>query len=662
MKPSIRSKRSLLAGLLAGVLLLAGCGEERARAGYRTLNPGYSRVSSRVLAREVQVPTRANLDYAAYSGNVMLWDSPADPVRLPQAPTAEGLRFGGLLNDPRASAEELPLTPAERASPFHWKPALDFLLENDFESTRPLAEAYGKVSAERWGFTGDAPPLVEFAELYVSAKDSSAWVKLEWKPWARPVPPGWKDADGDGFAEAYGRLDKTLFPPKLVALLRGEYSTRRLSEEETIDYGHQLAAYWYPSRNTDFQDLRGRGPWPAPEVEADVREEMKGSQVSQPLFALRGKPRGVPVYFVLRVPEMGAKAPVESRAASAASGRAVADNLAEYLASIRDRETSLLAEAGNGSWTAWSERLAPFRADVSSLLRSQPASVMAFKGPRDVLIFRRELEYLLAGDLRELPRNRNPIETIVALRDSLASLGIDFLFVPIPTKQDVYPGLVSRAGLRRAGGVAQPYLRKVLLDLSERQVETLDLLTLFQEAAAAEKESLYQRQDTHWSSRGLQAAAGLLAERVMSYAWFAEVYPEEIRYGTRDTSFGQLGDLYDRLPADLRAGLGPETVRGTQVVLPDGSPYQDSPEAPVLMLGDSYTGVFQLTGCRHAGVTAHLARALGGPVDLIMGWGGGPEAPAKLRRAGPEALQGKRLVIWVMSARDLFVYPGGWSR
>jgi hypothetical protein len=655
-------KRLALAWLTAGAVILGGCGEERAAGGFRNLNAGYSRVASRVLAREVSVPTRANLDYAAYSGNVLLWDAPADTVRLPQAPSEESLRFQGLLDEFRGSAEGLPLTQAERASPFHWKPALDFLLERDFEASRPLAEAYGKVAAERWGFTGDAPALVEFAELYVSGKDSSAWVKLEWKPWARPAPAGWKDDDGDGFPETHARLDKALFPPKLAEILRGEYSTRRLTEEEAIDYGHQLAAYWYPSRNTDFQDLRGRGPWPAPEVEADVREEMKGAQVARPLFALRGKPHGVPVYFVLTVPGMGEKAPVESHAVSASSGRAVADNLAEYLASIRDRETSLLAEAGNGSWAAWGKRLAPFRADVSALLRSQPASVMAFKAPREMLVFRRELEYLLAGDLQQLPPNRNPIETIVALRDSLASLGIDFLFVPIPTKQDIYPSLVSRAGVLRAGGVAQPYFRKVLLDLSERQVETIDLLTLFQESAAGDEESLYQRQDTHWSSRGVQTAAGLLAERVMSYAWFAEVYPEEIRYGTRDTSFTQLGDLYDRLPAAAKAGLGPEIVRGSQVILPDGGLYQDSPEAPVLVLGDSYTGVFQLTGCRHAGVTAHLARAIGGPVDLIMGWGGGPEAPAKLRRAGPEALKGKRLVIWMMSARDLFVYPGGWSR
>jgi hypothetical protein len=659
-------RAAVLVCVMSGALTLAGCGREEASPGFRTLNAGYSRVSSRILAREIPVPTRANLDYAAYAANVMLWDSPADTVRLARAPGAEGLRFGGLLADFRQTAEELPVSEAARKAPLHWKPALDFLLEQDFESARPLAEAYGRVAAERWGFEGDAPPLVEFAELYLGDEDSTAWVRLEWKPWASPAPSGWKDGDGDGFREAYARLDGSRFTPKLIALLRGGYSTRVLSEAEAIDYGHQLAAYWYPSRNTDFQDLRGSGPWPGNEVEADVRGELKGGTVPQPLFALRGKPKGTPVYFVVSIPGFGAERPAGSGASTdrgaPTAGRAVADNLGEYLSSIRDRETSLLADAG-GTWDAWGARLAPFRRDVSDLLQSQPVSVMAFQGRRGVLLFRRELEYLLAGDLQKLPRDKNPIEAIVSLRDSLASLGIDFLFVPIPTKQDVYPDLVSASGTGTAGGVAQPYFRKMLLDLSDRQVETVDILSLFRDSARGGGELLYQRQDTHWTSRGLKIAAGALAERVMSYAWFGETYPEEVRYVTRDTAFAQLGDLYDRLPATLRSGVGPEKLQASRVFLPEGgAPYQNDPGAPVLVLGDSYAGVFELTGCRNAGVSAHLARAMGGPVDLIMGWGGGPEAPRKLRRAGPEALAGKRLVIWMMSARDLFVYPGGWGR
>src|SRR3989338_7276535 len=70
----------------------------------KTLNSNYDRTSSRVLVREVAAPTRALLDYAAYSANVMLWDAPADTLRWPQV-TAEDLRFGGFLGPPGPKPE-----------------------------------------------------------------------------------------------------------------------------------------------------------------------------------------------------------------------------------------------------------------------------------------------------------------------------------------------------------------------------------------------------------------------------------------------------------------------------------------------------------------------------------------------------------------------------
>ena len=105
----------------------------------------------------------------------------------------------------------------------------------------------------------------------------------------------------------------------------------------------------------------------------------------------------------------------------------------------------------------------------------------------------------------------------------------------------------------------------------------------------------------------------------------------------------------------------PETLVGVQVLRPDGAPYDDDAASPDVLLGDSFTGVYQLTDCEHAGLSAHLARALGHPVDLVMSYGGGPNVRHKLMRRGAADLGNKRLVIWVMTARDLYNYWEDWE-
>ena len=65
--------------------------------------------------------------------------------------------------------------------------------------------------------------------------------------------------------------------------------------------------------------------------------------------------------------------------------------------------------------------------------------------------------------------------------------------------------------------------------------------------------------------------------------------------------------------------------------------------------------------CEHAGVSAHLAKEIGTPIDLVMSYGGGPNVRQKLLRRGEDALATKRLVIWMMTARDLYDFWEGWQ-
>ena len=65
--------------------------------------------------------------------------------------------------------------------------------------------------------------------------------------------------------------------------------------------------------------------------------------------------------------------------------------------------------------------------------------------------------------------------------------------------------------------------------------------------------------------------------------------------------------------------------------------------------------------CEHAGVSAYLAKEIGYPVDLVMSYGGGPNVREKLLKRGVDKLKAKKLVIWMMTARDLHDHAEGWQ-
>jgi len=48
-------------------------------------------------------------------------------------------------------------------------------------------------------------------------------------------------------------------------------------------------------------------------------------------------------------------------------------------------------------------------------------------------------------------------------------------------------------------------------------------------------------------------------------------------------------------------------------------------------------------------------------VDLVMSYGGGPNVRQKLMRRGAGALDAKKLVVWIMTARDLYHYWEAWE-
>jgi hypothetical protein len=327
-----------------------------------------------------------------------------------------------------------------------------------------------------------------------------------------------------------------------------------------------------------------------------------------------------------------------------------------------DRWRAELARWG-GAYAAWEERVRPFHDDVRRALADRPKEIAGIVGLDGFLFFRRSLEVLVAGDLREQEKpGRDPYPAVVDYHGRLKARGIDLLFCPIPVKAAVMPAKMSENAPPAEGPYVDPWTRKLMAELADAGVECVDLLPAFLEERDGAGEPFYMPLDTHWSHRALRIAARLFAERVRAYPWYDEVAKEQVAYSTKHCTFKRRGDIVPMLPEAERLSCPPMELGAEQVVRPDGSFYKDEKSSPILFLGDSYSAVFHFQDCKHAGITAHIAKETGVPVDLVLGLGMGPEVRKKLLRRGKGGLDGKRLVIWALSERDLHNYRSPWEK
>src|SRR5260370_12454379 len=95
----------------------------------RTLNEGYDRTRASVLVRQVDHPTRATLDYAAYHANFMIAELPPEREVSATGTLDTSKPFRGLVEKSTLTADvrKTPLTQAERARPLAFAPAVEFL-------------------------------------------------------------------------------------------------------------------------------------------------------------------------------------------------------------------------------------------------------------------------------------------------------------------------------------------------------------------------------------------------------------------------------------------------------------------------------------------------------------------------------------------------------
>lgn len=636
----------------------------------KTLNRGYDRTRSRALVRRIRRPTRAALDYAAYHANVLL-ESQRDPIApLREAPDPGSL-FGEALvsGSVVTSLAQSPLTPPERARPLAFAPLVDYLAQWKSDEAAGLERARAELSEESWGKR--RRPGVYFQRpttLWIHRPrdgQPQLWVEIEFCRWAR-LFERMPDGDGDGYAEIYARLRPGVIGRAALRRIREDYAARVLSRSEVTRWANELASTWYPSYFTDVLQLPPGSSWPRADTEAPVREELAQLSV-EPTVIVRGKPQGQVIYNVFVVDGLAAAA---SRPSSRPSRAALIAALRKSPVSARPKQVAAALQGelqkNGGSYETWLARVRPLRRALRRALRRRPAKLQALIGLDGFLFYRKSLTYILGGDLQKQPAGKNPLPAIVGFKRYLSRLGVDFLLVPVPAKAEVFVDKLDRGGksLGTELPVVNPHGRKFLAELAEAGVEIIDLLPAYLAGRRATKKNqppLYQPQDTHWTDRGLQLAADRIARRIARYSWYARLEQDAVEYRSKRVTFKRFGDLHSRLAAREKPRYEPQMLVGHQVIAPDGTPYEDDPHSPIVVLGDSFTGVFERTYCQHAGISAHIARRIRYPVDLVMSYGGGPNVRGKLLSRGEADLKRKRLVIWIFAARDLYDYWEDWK-
>jgi hypothetical protein len=632
-----------------------------AAAPYLERVPKFNRLKSNAMVREIAVPTLANLDFAAYNANPILAEPQKfAPKKPPRPVTLQSITFGGLLTGVCDSIGQTPLTPPEREAPLAWKPLVKRLRE--VVKDPALQNFSATINGYKWADASIFMPYQEIATAYLheTGAGTEMWVKIEFSPWVSFLAVV-NDNDDDGYRELYARVADSLVAPA-VAWIRGDYQHKVLSRADVVDWVTELNSYWYPTKNTDAVDQTGYTSWPNQQTEKAVAKTMRGVTIQDPVAVVRGRPFAKPIYNVYIVPGSAAvpvavvDTPKQAALSPVTLDSAVSEN---FTANQAGFSKELLPY---GSFAAWSDTNKPVYDAIRSLLAALPAEQMGIAGKDGWLFFRKSLEYTLAGDLTNQKDDKNPLPNLRALKQFCDSRNINLLFVVAPEKSEVYYDKLPCAMPQDPSLIINPWSRKILKDIQDAGIEVIDLLPRFLAAKrddAQHAEALHQKQDTHWTTRGMQIAADLLAKRIRQYAWFNAL--PKTAFTTRDTATLRQGDIVDRLPESQKAGYPAIELKAQQVVRPDGTLNAGRKTDPIILMGDSYTGVFETTDCKSAGLGSHIAARTGVPVDIITSWGGGPMVGQTMARVRASVLDTKRLVVFFMTQRDLYNYGPGWQ-
>jgi alginate O-acetyltransferase complex protein AlgJ len=456
---------------------------------------------------------------------------------------------------------------------------------------------------------------------------------VEW--WVEVSPAVWT-----GRAPFYGKLK--LASAGETAEVLNYYLTAEMGAEDAMNWVRTLSSYWYPTLNTDLEQHTPGAPW----------------EGGRPFAVMRGNPMGTPMWVAFDVPAF-------ELSDEALRAKFVADSLAEAGEVVPVNRSLDTSSAFRLETLASMEGTCPadavtskFRDALSAQLKKLPKEQNAWESG-GMLWFRRNANYLLADKISGQDSLHNPLPRLLELKKYLDSENIQLLVVPIPVKEEIYADkLVPGTPADRCVNVnGREFIREMLA----AGIDVLDLYPALMAARAGDEPPhySYQRYDTHWALPGMLAALEQLAARVTQYSWYASSGAQPGSLQMQETSTVREGDLVAHLPDAEKPKFAADTLAAMKV-FKGSEPYKGGKNAPILLMGDSFTGVFESVDQKSGGPGSLLAYATGLDVQVVTSWGGGPGVYHRMMKMKKD-MQSKRLVIYMMTARDFWQSPMEWD-
>jgi len=256
----------------------------------------------------------------------------------------------------------------------------------------------------------------------------------------------------------------------------------------------------------------------------------------------------------------------------------------------------------------------------------------------------------------------DPADVIADFAEQLGQRGIHLLVVPVPSKPSIAPESLRR-GLEPSLALSV-HTRRFMAELRGRNIDVVDLYSplVGEQRERPDRPRLYLAADTHWTGEGARLVASLLAEQVRAVAGANTLQPQR-SYRREMVTVARRPDIprMSRLPGEATA-FPAESTAAYRVLDEAGEPYADSDDAQILLLGDSFSRIYQTDEPEAAGLIANLAYELHTPLTSIVNDGGASTLVRQELARNLDLLRGKRIVIWAFAERDLRFGMKGWQK